>query len=156
MNNKNKSRIGPNSFSNMNKTNWKMPTFILLLCIAIYAYFNVYKTNTEQFEDSASSAPNLKVSSNEVVVALFYADWCPHCVDFKPHYKKAMSKLNGNTYKGKKLRFEMVDCDEHKPLSKKYGVSGFPTVKILNSNDVNDVEEYSGDRSYEGLSTYFV
>ena len=50
----------------------------------------------------------------------------------------------------------MVDCEKYKPLSKKYGVSGFPTVKILKSNSTTDVEEYSGDRSYKGLSTYFV
>ena len=25
-------------------------------------------------------------------ILFFYADWCPHCVSFKPDYKKAMSK----------------------------------------------------------------
>lgn len=140
--------------------NWKMVSFIVLCCIALYAYFYLYKNNKEQFEDgdgaSDSAAPNLNVDNGEVVVALFYADWCPHCVDFKPDYKRAMSTLNGNTYKNKRLRFEMVDCEKYKPLSKKYGVSGFPTVKILKSNSTTDVEEYSGDRSYKGLSTYFV
>jgi len=149
----NNNRNSSKSKQNNKPVNWSMLALILLLGIAFYAYFNVYKTNNEQFEDSGS--PNLNVASGEVVVALFYADWCPHCVDFKPHYKKAMSNLNGNTYKAKKLRFEMVDCDAHKSLSKEYGVSGFPTVKILKSNNTSDIEEYSGERSYEGLSEYF-
>lgn len=151
----NNNRNSSKSKQNNKPVNWSMLALLLLLGIAFYAYFNVYKNNNEQFEDSGSDGPNLNVASGEIVVALFYADWCPHCVDFKPHYKKAMSNLNGNTYEGKKLRFEMVDCEAYKSVSKKYGVSGFPTVKILKSNSTTDIEEYSGDRSYEGLSEYF-
>ena len=47
----------------------------------------------------------------------------------------------------------MVDCDKHKTLAKENDVSGFPTVKIL--NDDGSSEEYDGERSFEGLSSYF-
>jgi protein disulfide-isomerase A1 len=138
-------------------TNWAMLSFVSLAIILFVAYYFAYKSNREAFknDDSSSStaSPNLSVSSGEKVVALFYADWCPHCVDFKPHYKKAMSELNGKKYKGKTLRFVMVDCDKYKSLASQNDVSGFPTVKILNDDKSSD--EYSGDRSYEGLSSYF-
>ena len=134
----------------MTKKNWSMLAFIALIILVFSIYYLAYKSNYESFE---GGEPNLKPAKEEKIVALFYADWCPHCVSFKPDYKKAMSTLNGKTHKGKTLRFEMVDCDKYKSLSTKYGVSGFPTVKILNDDGSDD--EYKGERSYEGLSEYF-
>ena len=145
---------------------------LILLGIVIALYYMRKNTNTfENFDavnnddvqremsntlvNNTSMKPNLKPASGECVVALFYADWCPHCVSFKPHFKKAMSALNGKTSKdGKKLRLEMVDCDADKTISRKYDVNGFPTVKLINDNGVN--VEYDGERSYDGLSKYLV
>lgn len=139
------------SFSSVSKTDWQMLAFIALIVMVFAIYYVSYKNNRESFEDG--DGPDLNVKKGEIVVALFYADWCPHCVSFKPHYKKAMTSLGGNQYKDKTLRFVMVDCDKNKSISKKYDVSGFPTVKIL--NDDKTIDEYSGDRSLEGLTNYF-
>ena len=144
-----------NSIGSSN-TNWAMLSFVSLAIILFVAYYFAYKSNREtetKSEAFENDKPNLKVLSGEKVVALFYADWCPHCVDFKPHYKKAMSELSGKKNKGKTLRFVMVDCDKYKSLASENDVSGFPTVKILNDDKTSD--EYSGDRSYEGLTSYF-
>ena len=149
-----------NSFittSKSNKTSYLI-MFVLLLCVGVFgAYYFTYKSNREPFSsknnNSSSGAPKIKASKGETVVALFYADWCPHCVAFKPDFKKAMSNLDGNTYKDKSLRFVLVDCVENKTIASENGVSGFPTVKIF--TDDNKSSEYSGERSYEGLSTYF-
>jgi thiol-disulfide isomerase/thioredoxin len=151
-NNKKNSSSTP-LLGSMNKQTWSMLAFAALIILLFAIYYLSYKSNREPFEGSEGNEPNLIVASQETVIALFYADWCPHCVSFKPDYKKAMSKLNGKTYKGKNLRFEMVDCDKYKSLSKKYDVSGFPTVKILNSDGSN--AEYSGERTYDGLTGYF-
>jgi thiol-disulfide isomerase/thioredoxin len=150
MTNKTSNTIGSSN------TNWAMLSFVSLAIILFVAYYFAYKNNREtetKAEAFENDKPDLKVSSGEKVVALFYADWCPHCVDFKPHYKKAMSKLNGKKNKGKTLRFVMVDCDKYKSLASENDVGGFPTVKILNDDKTSD--EYSGDRSYEGLTSYF-
>jgi thiol-disulfide isomerase/thioredoxin len=142
------------SFSSVSKTDWQMLAFIALIVMVFAVYYVSYKNNREPFEGgSDDDEPNLNVNKGEKVVALFYADWCPHCVSFKPHYKKAMSSLGGKKHKGKTLRFVMVDCDKNKTISKKYDVSGFPTVKIL--NDDKSTDEYSGERSLEGLTGYF-
>jgi len=160
-NNNRKSMSNKNSNSgSSSNTNWAMLGFVSLAIILFVAYYFAYKSNHEAFKndsesDSASSnsLPNLDVHKGEKVVALFYADWCPHCVDFKPHYKRAMSDLNGKKHNGKTLRFVMVDCDKYKSLASQNDVSGFPTVKILNDDKTSD--EYSGERSYEGLGNYF-
>ena len=147
--------------------NWAMLSFICLAIILFVAYYYAYKSNRDTFANASDSEsesddsdasgdsgePNLTASKDEKVVALFYADWCPHCVDFKPHYKKAMSSLNGKKHNGKKLRLVMVDCVKYNSLAKKHNVNGFPTVKIFNDDKTSD--EYSGDRSLEGLTSYF-
>ena len=146
-NNNNKKSM---SLPSMSKNNWAMLSFLALVIIVFTMYYFAYKSNYEPFE---GGEPNLTVVKEETIVALFYAVWCPHCVSFKPDYKKAMSNLNGKKHNGKTLRFEMVDCDKYKSLSKQHDVSGFPTVKILNDDGTSD--EYKGTRSYEGLTDYF-
>jgi thiol-disulfide isomerase/thioredoxin len=150
--------------------NWAVLVFLGLVILLVVALYYMRKNN-ENFEavddndvqremsdtliDSTSVKPNLSPAKGECVVALFYADWCPHCVNFKPHYKKAMADLNGKPGKdGKKLRLEMVDCDADKNISKKYDVSGYPTVKLIKDN--GQQVEYGGERTYEGLRKYLV
>ena len=154
----NNKKSNSNSTSSLSKQNWSMLALIALIFMVFAVYYVAYSSNrdrdSEAFEgNNNSSKPDLNVASGEKVVALFYADWCPHCVSFKPDYKKAITNLNGNKYKGKTLRFIMVDCDKYKTIAKENSVSGFPTVKILNDDNTSD--EYSGERSYEGLSSYF-
>jgi thiol-disulfide isomerase/thioredoxin len=118
-------------------------------------YFSEHSNGKKQMSNSSSSKPNLTAAKGECVIALFYADWCPHCVHFKPHFKKAMAELNGKVGKdGKKMRLEMVDCDAHKEMGKKYDVNGFPTVKLI--KDDGTQVEYGGERTYEGLQKYLV
>jgi len=145
------------SFSKGKNSMAAMGLVILLLVVCIGYYF-MYKSNHEPFEGQMS---NLKPSSGECIVALFYAPWCGHCKTFKPHFEKAMAQLDGKTagkseIKGKTIRFKMVNCDEeaNKPLAKKYDVGGYPTVKIL-KDDGTDIE-YDGARSLEGMKKYLV
>ena len=41
-----------------------------------------------------------------------------------------------------------VDADTHKDLAEKYGVSGYPTLKIFKSGEA---EEYNGPREAKGI-----
>lgn len=155
------------------KNSMAIVALVILIVIIVVAYYHMYKSNRgEGFTDDEDEAeyedehkmnsrsdftdgpPNLTPKSGECIVALFYADWCPHCVKFKPDFKKAKAAMDGKKHKSNTMRFEMVDCDKYKDLSKKYDVSGFPTVKLLNSNGA-DVE-YDGERSFEGLKKYLV
>ena len=141
--------------SRSSKQDYTMVAFLGLLVVLFGAYYLATKSNNaiNTIDTFENGEPNLQASNGEVIVALFYADWCPHCVAFKPDYKKAMSELNGNEHKGKTLRFVMVDCDKYKSLAKENDVSGFPTVKIL--NDDGSSEEHDGERTFEGLTSYF-
>ena len=149
---------------------WALIGLVVLILAIVIALYYMRKSN-EGFEavnndsverkmsntliETTSIKPNLTPANGECVVALFYADWCPHCQHFKPDYKKAMNELNGKTGKdGKKLRLVMVDCEAHKDLGKKYDVSGYPTVKLI--KDDGTQVEYGGERTYEGLRKYLL
>ena len=61
-----------------------------------------------------------------------------------PQYKKAASALKGVVKVG------AVDCDEHKDLAGKFGVRGFPTIKVFSGN--GEPTEFNGDRSAKGIA----
>jgi protein disulfide-isomerase A1 len=148
----------------MSKDNYYVLVFMALIAVLFAIYYFTYKSNREPFSSNSnndnasasasasSGSPNLKASKGETVVALFYADWCPHCVAFKPDFMKAKKDMNGSKSKGKTLRLELVDCVANKTIASENSVSGFPTVKIF--TDDNKSSEYSGERSYEGLTNY--
>lgn len=46
-----------------------------------------------------------------------------------------------------------VDCDEHKDLAQQYGVSGFPTIKLLKDGKVID---YGGGRTADDIIQYVI
>ena len=138
----------------MSKDNYYCLVLLGIIGILFYIYYYTYKSNREPFMSdrgsSSSDTPDLKASKGETVVALFYADWCPHCVAFKPDFMKAKKDLNGKTSNDKKLRLELVDCVANTTIASENNVSGFPTVKIF--TDDNNSTEYEGARSYEGLT----
>ena len=73
----------------------------------------------------------------------FYANWCGHCKSLAPEYKKAAKALKGVVKVG------AVDCDESKDLAGKYGVQGFPTLKIFTGKDSTT---YQGERTAKGIA----
>ena len=144
------------SASNKKKCCWTTVCCCCIVLLILVGLFYLSRHNTAGFNSSSrGGVPDLTASKGECVVALFYADWCPHCVAFKPDFKKAMTELNNKkNQQGKKMRLEMVDCDANKDISKQYNVKGFPTVKII--NDDASQTEYSGERSFESLQTYLI
>jgi protein disulfide-isomerase A6 len=66
-----------------------------------------------------------------------------HCKTLAPQFKKAASALKGVVKVG------AVDCDQHKDIAGKFGVQGFPTIKIFSGKDST---AYSGERSAKAIT----
>lgn len=98
---------------------------------------------------------DIDVSNDEAVLALFYADWCPHCVKFKPTWDEMSSKVSSGSTKtksGKTVKMVKVNADENKALCNKYGVDGYPSIKIITMNGgKKSIDDYSGARTMDGL-----
>ena len=152
MSSKNNSSKSTSMFSGKGKNYWASIGLVVLVIAVVIAYYYISKSNREGFE---GGAPNLTPAKGEVVVVLFKTDWCGHCQKMAPHFDKATSALDGSkNSNGKALRFVKVDCDENKELGKQFGVSGYPTIKILNDDGTQD--DYDGARSFEGLKKYLM
>lgn len=80
---------------------------------------------------------------SNIVVKLFAASWCPHCINFKKSWesiKLEEEKMGFST--------EEYDADKHKDVIEKEGIMGFPTIKIY--VDKNG-KEYDGPRTTNAI-----
>ncbi|KAL3080297.1 hypothetical protein niasHS_012402 [Heterodera schachtii] len=89
------------------------------------------------------------IQQHDIALAEFYAPWCGHCKKLAPEYEKAATKLKNND---PPIPLIKVDCTAEKETCDKFGVSGFPTLKIFRKGHVSS--EYDGPRDAEGIVKY--
>ncbi|KAE8618062.1 hypothetical protein XENTR_v10009261 [Xenopus tropicalis] len=83
------------------------------------------------------------VSQHSILLVEFFAPWCGHCKKLAPEYEIAATKLKGT------LSLAKVDCTANSNTCNKYGVSGYPTLKIF--RDGEDSGSYDGPRTADGI-----
>ncbi|CDF34893.1 Putative protein disulfide-isomerase, PDIA-2 Endoplasmic reticulum lumen [Chondrus crispus] len=76
-------------------------------------------------ELTASNFDKMVMQSTETWLVKFYAPWCGHCQSSAPAFTKAAKKLDGVAKLG------VINCDDHSSLAQRFGVKGFPTLKIF-------------------------
>jgi protein disulfide-isomerase-like protein len=64
-----------------------------------------------------------------IVFVEFYAPWCGHCKKLLPELEEAAKQLWGSS-PGIKIAKMDADRSENKPVSKRFGVKGFPGLKV--------------------------
>ncbi|KAI8531665.1 hypothetical protein RHMOL_Rhmol11G0153800 [Rhododendron molle] len=74
---------------------------------------------------------------------------CGHCKKLAPEYEK----LGTSFKKAKSVVIGKVDCDEHKGLCSKYGVSGYPTIQWFPKGSL-EPKKYEGPRNAEALAEF--
>ncbi|XP_061708412.1 protein disulfide-isomerase A6 homolog [Cydia pomonella] len=112
----------------------------VLLCVA--GSQALYDSSSDVVELTPSNFDRLVTNSEEVWIVEFYAPWCGHCKNLVPEYKKAAKALKGI------IKVGAVDADQHKSLSSKYGVTGFPTIKIFTGSKHTP---YQGQRTADAF-----
>ena len=80
-------------------------------------------------------------SRKDTWVLEFYAPWCKHCQALEPVYKEAAQNVRG-------LKFGKIDATEHSGIAKRWGVSGYPTIKFMRDGYVRP---YNGMRNTDGF-----
>jgi len=76
---------------------------------------------------------------------MFHAPWCGHCRRFGPTWEEFAGKMKN------KMNIGKVDCTAYQDICNKYGVTGYPTLKIIDKHEVND---FKGIRRMEDLEKF--
>ncbi|KAK9280835.1 hypothetical protein L1049_003725 [Liquidambar formosana] len=90
-----------------------------------------------------------EVGQDRGALVEFYAPWCGHCKKLAPEYEK----LGASFKKAKSILIGKVDCDEHKSLCSKYGVSGYPTIQWFPKGSL-EPKKFEGPRTAESLAEF--
>lgn len=131
-------------FKTVNKL-LKNRNFVLGLAVFIVACA-LYKRYflREGFEASPTDFNNNVGSGKKLV--WFYANWCGHCKKMGGAWDSAANTVN-TTENKKMIKIDLGDSknDEQQLIVKKYNITGYPTIHLLNNGEIE--ETYNGGRS---------
>lgn len=124
-----------------------MKVYFVLFVLGIYTVqiLALYPSSSDVIDLDESNFDKLVTKSDDIWIVEFFAPWCGHCQQFAPEYSKAATALKGIVKVG------AVNADDHKSLSSRFGVRGFPTIKIFTPGK-KDGEDYRGGRTAQGLA----
>jgi len=97
-----------------------------------------------------SNFDDVVLKSGKPALVEFFAPWCGHCKNLAPVYDELAGVFQ---HAGDKVSVAKVDADAHKALGKRFGVSGFPTLKWFDGKS-DKPTDYSGGRDLESLSKF--
>nr|KAF6269382.1 protein disulfide isomerase family A member 6 [Pipistrellus kuhlii] len=83
------------------------------------------------------------LDSEDVWMVEFYAPWCGHCKNLEPEWAAAATEVKEQT-KGK-VKLAAVDATANQMLAGRYGIRGFPTIKIFQKGE--SPVDYDGGRT---------
>ncbi len=126
--------------------NWS----VVLLLSWLSTVMALYSKKDAVIEISSANWDKEVTQSKHVVIVEFFAPWCGHCKAFAPEYKKAAESLKGL------VKVAAVDCDDHRDLCGRYGIKGFPTVKVFGSDKSKPPVDYNGQRKAGDLVDFSV
>jgi len=123
---------------------------ILGIAVAVLAVllWMSYKRKDEHYESAnqvATPAPPATASegpkeAEQPTLALFYADWCPHCKDMKPDWANVHKALE-------KSPIKIIELEASDPKVAKQGIKGFPTIRFYPQGLNGPFKEHGGGRN---------
>ena len=107
------------------------------------------KLKMENFEECPDLSPQefeQLLKSKDIVLAKFYAPWCPHCTKLTG----TMNELHSKYADDPKVGVAKVNADKHRDAADKYQVRGFPTIKVFKGG--KEAADHQGSRDVKGFS----
>jgi len=122
---------------------WILNFIAFCYSISVVLSSDVLDFSGPDFED--------RVVEHDAILIEFFAPWCGHCKRLAPEYDKAATALKKVD---PPIPLAKVDCtsDNGKDTCSKYGVSGYPTLKIFKNGEF--ASEYNGPRDADGIVKY--
>jgi len=88
-----------------------------------------------------------EIAKNPPILVEFYAPWFGHFKNLAPEYAKAATELKGEIAIAK----VNADDDANRPLASRFGIQGFPTLKVFRNGKPTD---YAGERNAQSIVSY--
>jgi protein disulfide-isomerase A1 len=122
---------------------------LLVLVIALFALARTAEVTEEEgvlvlTDDNFDQV----LKEHESILVEFYAPWCGHCKKLAPEYAKAAQTLR---HDNPPIYLAKVDATVHKTVSGRYGIEGFPTLKLFQNGQPTD---YNGGRTESELISW--
>ncbi|KAL9649223.1 hypothetical protein ABK040_004244 [Willaertia magna] len=129
----------------------------LLLCFIVISFLLAFIKSSESslgivlelddnnFESTISNNPN------KPYFIKFYAPWCGHCKTLSPVWTSMAKELEHLTTITPNVQLAKVNCDDNFNTCRKYGVRGYPTLKLFYKGQVT---EFHGYRTNAKLKSY--
>uniref|UniRef100_A0A672F776 Protein disulfide-isomerase A3 n=1 Tax=Salarias fasciatus TaxID=181472 RepID=A0A672F776_SALFA len=117
----------------------------LLLCLILLAALAGSSRASDVLEFTDDDFDS-RIGDHDLILVEFFAPWCGHCKRLAPEYEAAATRLKGTVALAK------VDCTANSNVCSKYGVSGYPTLKIF--RDGEESGPYDGPRSADGIVSF--
>ena len=135
-------------FNGLIKTIQKLPT---IPRVAVYVLiFIIFRFLLDALLKSLSGLKIMKEGMGNMdgkKFVLFHWKNCGHCKKMMPEWQKFETMYSG------KIGVGRVEKDDAPEYVKKLGVTGFPTIMLLDEND-KKIEHYSGERKAEAFMNF--
>ena len=129
-----------------------MKAFIIALAlVGMLVADNATKWGVSEDEDVAVlTKDNFAsfVKDHKYVFVKFYAPWCGHCKTMAPAYSKLAKRTKGED---NGVPIAKVDATVEAELAERYGVKGFPSLKLFIDGEPVD---YSGAREEDAIYSW--
>ena len=112
---------------------------VAVLVAAVIVAASVVTLTADNFE-------SIVMDASKDVFVKFYAPWCGHCVRMQPAWEE-LAKANTGAV------IAELDATQHQAVSQKFGVRGFPTLKLFTKADKSG-KPYQGGRDFNALSDF--
>lgn len=83
-----------------------------------------------------------------VVVTLYHAEWCPHCLRFAPEWASFKEAIASDPGLGIETREYEAGADGARAEEKKHDVKGYPTLIVSHQGSAT---RYTGPRTADAL-----
>jgi protein disulfide-isomerase A1 len=128
-----------------------MKIAITLQLTIVMALASVNKWGAEDAQGvSALTKDNFAkfILDNKFVFVKFFAPWCGHCKKMAPSYAEMATRINES---GRELVIAELDATAHADVAVKYGVKGYPTLKLFYFGEPID---YNGEREAAAIEAW--
>lgn len=119
---------------------------LLIFCLSCTRYSgasDVIQLTRDNFEHETQAASG--ATTGDWLVK-FYAPWCGHCKKLEPVFEEVASRLKEDSENY--VNVARVDCHAHRDIGTRFGIQGFPTIKMISKGRVYS---YNGKREVDAI-----